>query len=61
MNFEIIQVQIIFSVNTKYGTFNDVLYYLFNEYQELSLNDIEIEKQKRINNWIAYLDNSIQN
>jgi UDP-N-acetylglucosamine pyrophosphorylase len=59
MNFEIIQVQIIFSIETKYGTYNDALYFLFNDYNNMSQKDIDFAKQARADAWVAYVENFI--
>ena len=53
---DIIQVQVIFSIKTKYGTYNDALYFLLIDYNNMSQKDIDFAKQARVNAWVAYIE-----
>lgn len=46
-------IQIRFSASTEYGEFNDALYYSVDEWNSMSQEDIDAEKQRRIDNWIV--------
>ncbi len=47
-----VMIQIRFKVQTDYGEYNDALYYTQAEYVTLKQEDIDKEKQKRVDNWI---------
>ena len=46
------KIQIIFRIDTKYGTFQDALWFTQGEYDKLSQGDIDTMKQERVDNWI---------
>lgn len=49
-------MQIRFSYETKYGTFTDALN--FSDDQTYTDQEIENMKQQRLNNWIAYIEDT---
>lgn len=52
-----VQVQIVFSVDTKYGSYQDALYINYDEYPNMTQENIEVLKQERVNNWIFQIEN----
>jgi len=48
-----IRVQIIFSADTDQGRYNDSLFIPFDEYETMSVSDIEAMKQARVDAWVA--------
>lgn len=55
---EQIFVQIRFTVQTEYGEYSDALYYSLNDWDMISQDQIEAEKQTRVDNWVSYIVNS---
>ena len=50
-------IQVRFSEQTKYGEYQDALYYTEDEYAKLTEEDITAAKQARIDNWIQVVEN----
>ncbi len=47
-----IRIQVIFRIDTKYGTFQDALWFSKEEYDKASQDDLDAMKQERVDNWI---------
>jgi len=50
-----IKIQLSFSEETKYGTYNDSLYFTEEEYKQATLESIAALKQERVDKWIKVL------
>jgi len=46
-----------FEFQTKYGKYSDTLLFSEEEYKFLSEEQIQFMKQKRLNNWIQFIEN----
>ncbi len=55
---EQVRVQVIFTAETKYGSFTDALYFQFDEYPKLKKKDIESMKEERVNNYIKAIEDA---
>ena len=47
------RIQIIFKADTEHGRFQDALWFTEAEYDKVTQEDIDVQKQERINKWIA--------
>ena len=50
---EQVKIQIRYWEDTQYGRFCDALYFTQDEYVKTEQKDIDAEKQRRLDNWIA--------
>ena len=50
---EKVRIQVLFSEDTDKGRFQDALYYTEDEYKNVKRVDIDREKKKRKDNWLA--------
>ena len=48
---EQIRIQVLFSEDTPYGSFQDALYYTEAEWETVKKSEVEKEKQRRLDNW----------
>ena len=53
-----VKIQVLFSEETKYGTFTDALYFTQQEYAALTPLDIKQMEQQRIDNYVSSIDNA---
>ena len=54
-----IRIQIIFRTDTKYGTFQDALWFSKEDYEKATQEDIDVMKQERVDNWIKVMTTSV--
>ena len=52
-----IRIQLRFSEETKFGHFEDVLFFTEEEWEKRNDDDIAKTKQERINKWVDYMEN----
>jgi len=52
-----IRIQLQFTEQTSHGEYRDTLYFTEAEYAKLQQKDIDALKQKRVNDWVAFVEN----
>lgn len=56
LNAEGVTIQVAISKETVYGLFNDSLHFTLDEFQALTDEEVEAEKTKRIDEWVAFVE-----
>lgn len=51
-----VTVRVMFTVDTKHGSFTDALYFDFAEYPSIDQKSIDQQKQQRVDNWVAAIE-----
>jgi hypothetical protein len=49
-------VQVRIKESTKYGQFNDALYYTYDEFRSMSEEKLAMDKKSRVDNWVNIMD-----